>query len=634
MTQNAQDYMKSLAKARQSSHKKLIKRQEKAIILAYNQAFKDAYFDLLNTHDTSSFTSNAAKTAYVHQLYKEMRRITAEYNQEVTARMAMYGADVIEHFLPQYKDTELFEQINKNVKKLTEDTVKTLVQGDIYKDGKGLSSRLWNATNASGDKIEVAIQSCVARGLGAAETAQIIKEFATEGHRTWDRKKIREKLGPGYARKYSGGLDYEALRLARTTSTHLAQLSSINNDKVNPYSQGVKWRSAHAAGRTCDLCEERDGKIYSNKDCPMDHPNGMCYLDCVMMIDGKEVTPEEMAKDIGNWIKGEPNSGTMDKLYSDISITPKPKKKTKTKTKTKTDKPKTEKPKPESKTKTTKTKTESKPKTPKKSKTKVNKHKGDSTASPRTGVPTGQIFTEKERATRMADLQSQLEETLSKCRGNSKGYKKHVQGVMDMLKTYPVEIQDLYLYGTKGLKIMHTNGGACYTPYTDKIKISMKQIADSLTGYTTFFHETAHRIDNKFGTFTSAIKEDFYSQLEKDVDNAIKQRANGVSEFTARLDLKLDLQSEPDYIGPVSDLYGGVTNNEVTGNWGHSKSYWNRRDRKAEVCSEAWADILQSYGQKEQTELMNKYLPGSKKYVEEYVKNLNEAIKSGKVKWR
>lgn len=611
MTKNSQEYMESLAKARLSAHKKVLKKQEKAIILAYNQAFKDAYFDLLNTHDTSSFTSNAAKTAYVNQLYKEMRRITAKYNQEVTARMAMYGADVIEHYLPQYKDTELFEQINKNVKKLSEDNIRMLVQGEIYKDGKGLSSRLWNATNASGDKIELAIQSCVARGLGAAETAQIIKDFATEGHRTWDRKKIREKLGPGYARKYSGGLDYEALRLARTTSTHLAQLSSINNDRVNPYSQGVKWKSAHAAGRTCDLCEERDGKIYSNKDCPMDHPNGMCYLECVMMIDGKEVTPEQMAKDIGNWIKGEPNSGTMDKLYKDISITPKPKKKTKTETKPKT-----------------------KQTTPKKSKTKVNKHKGDPTASPRTGVPTGQIFTEKERATRMADLQSQLEETLSKCRGNTKGYKKHVKGVMDMLKTYPPEIQDLYLYGTKGLKIMHTNGGACYTPATDKIKISMKQIADSLTGYTTFFHETAHRIDNKFGTFTSAIKEDFYSQIEKDVDNAIKQRADGVSEFTARLDLKLELQSEPDYIGPVSDLYGGVTDNEVTGNWGHSKSYWNRRDKKAEVCSEAWADILQSYGQKEQTELMNKYLPGSKKYVEEYVKNLNEAIKSGKVKWR
>lgn len=611
MTKNSQEYMESLAKARLSAHKKVLKKQEKDIILAYNQAFKDAYFDLLNTHDTSSFTSNAAKTAYVNQLYREMRRITAKYNQEVTARMAMYGADVIEHYLPQYKDTELFEQINKNVKKLSEDNIRMLVQGEIYKDGKGLSSRLWNATNASGDKIELAIQSCVARGLGAAETAQIIKDFATEGHRTWDRKKIREKLGPGYARKYSGGLDYEALRLARTTSTHLAQLSSINNDRVNPYSQGVKWKSAHAAGRTCDLCEERDGKIYSNKDCPMDHPNGMCYLECVMMIDGKEVTPEQMAKDIGNWIKGEPNSGTMDKLYKDISITPKPKKKTKTETKPKT-----------------------KQTTPKKSKTKVNKHKDDPTASPRTGVPTGQIFTEKERATRMADLQSQLEETLSKCRGNTKGYKKHVKGVMDMLKTYPPEIQDLYLYGTKGLKIMHTNGGACYTPYTDKIKISMKQIADSLTGYTTFFHETAHRIDNKFGTFTSAIKEDFYSQIEKDVDNAIKQRANGVSEFTARLDLKLELQSEPDYIGPVSDLYGGVTDNEVTGNWGHSKSYWNRRDKKAEVCSEAWADILQSYGQKEQTELMNKYLPGSKKYVEEYVKNLNEAIKSGKVKWR
>lgn len=621
MTQNAQDYMKSLAKARQSSHKKLIKRQEKAIILAYNQAFKDAYFDLLNTHDTSSFTSNAAKTAYVHQLYKEMRRITAEYNQEVTARMAMYGADVIEHFLPQYKDTELFEQINKNVKKLTEDTVKTLIQGDIYKDGKGLSTRLWNATNASGDKIEVAIQSCVARGLGAAETAQIIKEFATEGHRTWDRKKIREKLGPGYARKYSGGLDYEALRLARTTSTHLAQLSSINNDKVNPYSQGVKWRSAHAAGRTCDLCEERDGKIYSNKDCPMDHPNGMCYLECVMMIDGKEVTPEEMAKDIGNWIKGEPNSGTMDKLYKDISISPKPKKKTKTKTKAKTDAD-------------TKTSTKTKTKTPKKSKTKVSKHKGDSTASDPTVVQTGHLFSANERKTRLSEMQEQLEFILGKCKGNTRNREKHAKGIVDMLRNYPTEMQDLYLYSMKGLNISHSTNGASYSPPFDTVKISMEQISKAPAGYTTFFHEVGHRIDSKLGLLTRAIKDDFYDHLETDVNNAVKQRAGGVSEYTAKMKLKNELRNEPDSIGPVSDLYGGVTNNEIVGQWGHSKDYWNRANKKVEVCSEAWADILQSYGQKEQTELMNKYLPGSKKYIEDYVKNLNEAIKSNQVTWR
>lgn len=599
MTKNSQEYMESLAKARLSAHKKLLKSQERAIVRAYNQAFKDAYYDLLDTHDTAPFTSNAAKTAYVNQLYNELQRITTKYNQQMSAEMTKYGADVLQHYLPQYKDTELFRQINKNVKKQTEANIKTLIQGDIYKDGKGLSSRLWNASNASGQKIELAIQSCVARGLGAAETAQILKDFATGGHRTWDRKKLTEKLGPGYARKYSGGLDYEALRLARTTSTHLAQMSSINNDKVNPYSQGVKWRSAHAANRTCDLCEERDGKIYKNDDCPMDHPNGMCYLDCIMMINGKEVTPEQMAKDIGKWIKGEPNSGTMDQLYGDLSA----------------------------KQVTTQN-------IPKMDKNKVNKHKGDQTASPRTVVPTGQIFTENERNARISDLQSQLELTLMNCKGNTRGYKKHAKGVVDMLKTFPVEMQDLYLYSMKGLKIEHTNNGAYYSPSQDIVALSMGRMAKGLKGYTTFFHETAHRIDNKFGKLTNAIKEDFYKCLEKDVNDEIKRRAYGISEDTAKKFLKMDLRKEPDYIAPVSNLYGGVTNNEVVGRWSHSTRYWNRKDRKAEVCSEAWADILQSYGQKEQTELMNKYLPGSKKYIEEYVKSLNEAIKSGQIQWR
>lgn len=599
MTKNGQEYMDSLAKARLSAHKKLLKSQERAIVKAYNQAFKDAYYDLLDSHDTSSFTSNAAKTAYVNQLYDELQRITQKYNQQMSAEMSKYGADVLKHYLPQYQNTELFRQINKNVKKQTEENIKTMIQGDIYKDGKGLSSRLWNATNASGKKIEVAIQSCVARGLGAAETAQILKDFAKSGHRTWDRKKIKEKLGPGYARKYSGGLDYEALRLARTTSTHLAQMSSINNDKVNPYSQGVKWRSAHAAGRTCDLCEERDGKVYKNDDCPMDHPNGMCYLDCVMMINGKEVTPEQMAKDIGKWIKGEPNSGTMDQLYGDLSVKP-----------------------------------TTSQNIPKMGKNEVNKHKSDPTASPRTAVPTGQIFTEKERNARIAELQSQLEFALKNCQGNTRGYKKHAKGVIDMLKVYPVEMQDLYLYSMKGLKLGHSNRGAYYSPFYDEVCISMGQMSKELTSYTTFFHETAHRIDNKFGTFTKATKEQFYSCLEKDVNNEIKRRAYGISEDTAKKFLKVDLRKEPDYIAPVSDLYGGVTNNEVVGRWSHSTRYWNRKDRKAEVCSEAWADILQSYGQKEQTELMNKYLPGSKKYVEDYVKNLNEAIKNGQIQWR
>ena len=42
----------------------------------------------------------------------------------------------------------------------------------------------------------------------------------------------------------------------------------------------------------------------------------MCWIQPVYSIDGKtEATPEEMAKDMKAWGKGEPNSGLMDKIY-------------------------------------------------------------------------------------------------------------------------------------------------------------------------------------------------------------------------------------------------------------------------------------------------------------------------------
>ena len=186
-----------------------------------------------------------------------------------------------------------------------------MIQGNIYNDKKVLSERLWHTSKASGAKISTAINSCIAQGMGAADMSQNLKEFAMGGHHTWSRNKIREKLGDGYARKYgSGGLDYEALRLARTTLTHQAQISVINSSKVNPYMDAVIWHSDHQAGRTCQLCLDRDGTKFKLDNVPLDHPNGMCWLEPAYSM-----TPEEMAKDMKAWAEGEKNSGLMDKIY-------------------------------------------------------------------------------------------------------------------------------------------------------------------------------------------------------------------------------------------------------------------------------------------------------------------------------
>ena len=190
--------------------------------------------------------------------------------------------------------------------------VQQMVKGEIYYNGRGLDKMLWDVAKCAGDKLNLAITSCIAEGMGAAEMSQNLKEFATGGHHTWSRNKIKEKLGPGYARKYSGGLDYEALRLARTTITHQAQLATLATSKINPYMNAVIWHSDHQAGRTCQQCIDRNGtKYYLNKESvPLDHPNGMCWLEPAYSM-----TPEEIAKDMKNWGEGKSNSGLMDKIY-------------------------------------------------------------------------------------------------------------------------------------------------------------------------------------------------------------------------------------------------------------------------------------------------------------------------------
>ena len=80
--------------------------------------------------------------------------------------------------------------------------------------------------------------------------------------------------------------------------------------------EAVKYRTGHTvAGRTCELCKSRDGNIYKLDEAPFDHPNGFCFLEPCLSINGKEATLEDVGRDIGKWIRGEPNSGLMDKKY-------------------------------------------------------------------------------------------------------------------------------------------------------------------------------------------------------------------------------------------------------------------------------------------------------------------------------
>lgn len=589
------------------------KTQEQDIMRAYTIAFDDAFSDYLKQLEKGKTPSQPnltqCKLAYINQLYSTLQKQSLICNEEIPKRILNQYAKVMKEIT---NNKDVIDKINKNVDVTSRNIVEQMIKGEVYKDGVGLDSRLWSATNAAGRKIEDVIISCLARGISSAEASKIISQFAKSGHHTWDKNKIREKLGNKYANKYgTGGLDYEALRLMRTTNTHMAQLTVMNSDTVIPYNKFVKYHTGHAGSRTCSICRDRDGKIFPIHDAPLDHPNGLCWLSPVMSKDGKtELSLADMVDDMNDYFDGKPNSGVMTqwlgKSYP-LRVEPKP---------------------------------QPKPQQP--------------TEPPKATIPKGHLYTEEQREQKYQELETHLLDGISsmletelvnnKNKDNMiKPYAKTtVKGIIGNLRKYPASIQDLYLHTLKDLKMNYTPDGAFYSPMTDSIHFSVKKTNNDNRGpYGTVFHEWGHMIDwhiysETGGTVTNSVKEEMYKILKQDVEDRIKyQQKNSrvkINKAEAKKLVSSELNGATDAIAGVSDIYGGVTGNAVVGRWGHAKSYWTRRDKKGEVCSEAWADILQSYGIPNQVKYIEKYMPGGKAFVEKTVEEIIEKIKRGEIK--
>lgn len=310
-----EQYAKDIQNLVRQLPKKLTREQEEQIGKIYLKAFKDLEKKLEKCTDNKyrQRLLRAYQTQIYDELYPLIKQGIIDETEAILNIQKESMADLLQEVLEnQTKIVGGKHKLQVLVDITNKELVEQMIKGNIYYNGRGLDEMLWDATKCSKDKLDLAITSCIAEGMGAAEMAENLKQFARGGHHTWSKNKIREKLGSGYARKYTGGLDYESLRLARTTITHQAQIATLATSKINPYMDAVIWHSDHQAGRTCDECIARNGTKYliNKETVPLDHPNGGCWLEpCYSM------TPEEIAKDMKAWANGEPNSGLMDTIY-------------------------------------------------------------------------------------------------------------------------------------------------------------------------------------------------------------------------------------------------------------------------------------------------------------------------------
>lgn len=619
-TQNAIDYLKTLNGQLNNKPKELTKKQQQQII----QVYKKAYMDTINRGIKNAYgDSKAVKNltaAYSQQIYDELLKVVMKYNSKVAKDLSDINKQMMQLLMGDGYQ-QIKEQVDKLVDIVNADTVEQLIRGKLYEDRKGLDKRLWSCTNTSGEKIEDAVASCMAEGMSAADMAENLKQFAMGGHHTWSRNKIREKLGSGYARKYSGGLDYESLRLARTTITHQAQIETINTRKVNPYMGGVKWHSNHEAGRTCDLCNSRDGHIFivDKEDIPLDHPNGACWLEPVWMINGKEATPEEIAKDMRAWANGEKNSGAMNKIpeYKGLGGTKQPAKSIK---------------------KTIK---------------KAVKQRG--------------IYTEEERAAKYTELHETLKKQISK---TNKKYT--TEGILEALKQAPLEVQDMYLSIGK-FQRTNSTGGAFYSPTDKKIHMSLKDERNlriqfgEKHRYDVLFHEWGHMIDdqatpddfkmyrfsggsepmyNKI-TLKNAIKPTGLAQsFERDMKNWqakwVQEKFHGKKTLentpAALVNGKFAdfLHDNEVFTIALQDAARGMSAGAVKTKWGHDGKYYTRNQDGnisayesacIEVSSELWAEISSNMTQPETRKFLYENFPEMMKSYDKIVKDTLKQFK-------
>lgn len=300
------EYKKLIKEARENRNK-LTRKQYKQIRNLYKEAAKDLKIKS-NKARKGSLTERWAKDyrKAVRAKVKEMNKILESTIEENIKSSAEYATAIQLDFFDQINMkyglgmsktfTHMFSQVPSDV-------VEELVKGNIYKDGRGLSKRIWFTGNKTNTDIDKIIQKGITEKKSAYELAQDLQNYVDpDSKKDWNWKKVY----PGTAKT----IDYNAQRLARTSISHAYTLALLKGCERNPFTEKIRWHSVFAPGRTCALCKDRDGQEYLIADCPMDHPNGLCYQEPLLDYDLADIGSR-----LGRWTRGGSDS-MLDEWYS------------------------------------------------------------------------------------------------------------------------------------------------------------------------------------------------------------------------------------------------------------------------------------------------------------------------------
>lgn len=255
-----------------------------------------------------------------------------------------------------------------------------------------------------------------------------------------------------------------------------------------------------------------------------------------------------------------------------------------------------------------------------------------------------------------------------------------IRNIKYLIYTAPEVYRNIYLNSISKFKMVATDNsdkGAFYTSWKHTITYSYPEsfVDDPRGPYTIFFHESGHAIDDlsdvvkwlgsdteKYKYHSDTLDKDMtmHEVIEYDVyynennthsimsiandiidcgiggsngniDNVINAFQTGDSSLLSNEDFKLYTAVKEEFTSnvsgatyeAVSDVYGGVTNNELRSGYGHDTDYWNDSTKAAK---ELWAEFF-SYnmaGDQTNLALLYEYFPEASKALDAYTNTLGE----------
>lgn len=259
----------------QKVKKKEVNRTKKVIIDTYMDIGKMIENELKNQSENNFNEADLKKLQ--KKINKEMKSGSKEIKNAIEIATLKMIDKTLENNLSFYKSLDkkfgsnLYGFFSEKYKGIKEKVEKAVIGGNMYKDKHSLSDRIWKDLKKNQSSIDHIIQTGIKNKEHPLDIAKKLEKFVKPNQAkefNWS------KVYPGSKTK----IEYNAIRVARTSINHAHHQSTIESAKKNPLVTHVEWLSANSHGRTCEMCANRDGVKYKIDKVPEDHPNGMCMI--------------------------------------------------------------------------------------------------------------------------------------------------------------------------------------------------------------------------------------------------------------------------------------------------------------------------------------------------------------------